>query len=562
MPATMSPVVSAVARPLSRSDDDAVAGVPQIVFRDEGGAAANATLRIALTLRYRNRNKLDRLVEEQGEAGSSQYRRWLSNEQFNAEYAPAEGDYTRVASSLERAGIRVTRTFPNRTVVDAVGSIGRIERYFDTRIHRVSQPGYGERYVNTHPAYAPSDLKGILLAVDGLSTLAAAKPFYEGIKNADRLPRTPERIGGHLWGPVSAGSGVAGYGPIAFAQGYDFPIQHTSKSGKSYDGTGRAVGTVMDADFFDSDLDWYLAYFRVVRTGPSTTRVFVDGGPPSGYTADSVEATLDAQTLVSLAPGAALYVYEMPSIQSNTYITDTYNQVVSDNKVDTLNSCFGVPEGALPLSTAKAWDAIAEQGAAKGITFHAASGDSGGGYVYVPATSPHVVAVGGTTLNLTKTGRWYSETGWGYEVNGGWIGSTGGVSQVFPTPPWQAVASGVVPTGRNVPDVAFDGDPYTGTALYYNGSWNSKEDPIGGTSLASPIFGAAIAEIDQMVGGRTGLAGPALFKLWEKDGYSSGNDLLFHEITQGFNGVDFDHSGYNLVTGIGSMEVWHVAQKL
>lgn len=555
MPASIPGGATMAARQLLRnSSSDIIADVPQVSFRDEGKAAPGTTLTLALTLRYRNQAKLDRLVEDQSEVGSPQYRHWLTNEQFDAEFAPAASDYVRVTRSLQRAGIRVTQTYPNRTVIDAAGSTTTIEHYFATQIHRVSQPGYGERYVNVTPARAPSEFSGLLLSVDGLSTLTVVKPSYQTVRadRADRPRRLPENIGGGLFGPVSSVTGLSGYGPRAFAQGYDLPIQHTAKSRGAFDGSGRASGIVMSDDFLDSDLASYLAYFKIKRTGPAIARIAVDGGPSSNST-EGIETVLDVETLASLVPGAALYVYELPALNSPD-ITDAYNEVVSANKVDTLNSSFGGDELSVGASTAHAWDAIAEQGAAKGITFHAASGDAGGNLVNAPSSGAHVVAIGGTTLYVEKNGAWFSEIGW--------IGSTGGVSRLFPLPAWQKGVTGIDPGGRNVPDFAFDADPYTGTAVYFGGTWNSQYDPTAGTSLASPIFGAIITQVDQMQGGRMGLAAENLYKLWEKSGYGTGPDVLFHEITQGYNGVNFDGPNYNLVTGIGSLDAWNVAHRL
>src|SRR4029077_4285317 len=80
-----------------------------------------------------------------------------------------------------------------------------------------------------------------------------------------------------------------------------------------------------------------------------------------------VEATLDVETMGSLAPGADIFLYilENPVDQPGE---DAYNAIVSDDKVDVVNSSFGVCETDDP-AYAKAANQIAMQGAAKGITF-------------------------------------------------------------------------------------------------------------------------------------------------------------------------------------------------
>src|SRR5260370_7441283 len=61
-----------------------------------------------------------------------------------------------------------------------------------------------------------------------------------------------------------------------------------------------------------------------------------------------------------------------------------------------------------------------------GVTFIAASGDSGGITSY-PPSSPNVVAVGGTSLFLDSRGDYQSESGWS--------GSGGGLSPYESHPP-------------------------------------------------------------------------------------------------------------------------------
>jgi kumamolisin len=518
---------------------------------DEGAAPAGTMLSLALTLRYRHRAQLDRLVAQQSNPLSAQYRHWLSNAQFDAEFGPSPQTYAAVLRSLRASGFRIDRTYRNRTVVDASAPIGTIERYFHTTIHRVEQPHYGTAYVNTSSAYAPPALAGMLLGVDGLDTVVIVRTFHAtispGIKPFKGSPGKSS-----LFGPVSSATGGRGYSPLAFSAGYDLPVMHAGTGGKPYDGTGRASGIVIDADFAESDLRQFLSYFGITRTGPPSTRVLIHGGPPKGdAAADSVEAVLDTEALVGNAPGTALYVYEMPSLK-NAYITDVYNSVVAANKVDTVNSSFGGCEADVGMKTVQAWSAIAEQGAAKGMTFHASTGDTGGSLcANAPASSSYFVAVGGTALTVGSGGAWASEIGWS--------GSGGGVSSVFAQPTWQTGVAGTVDRGRSLPDVALDADPYTGIAFFYTGSWNTQYNPLGGTSLSSPLFGAAITEIDQMKGGRLGLAADALFGALAAHGYASGSTTYFHDIVQGTNGTFYAAPGYDLVTGIGSLDAWNLA---
>jgi hypothetical protein len=157
-----------------------------------------------------------------------------------------------------------------------------------------------------------------------------------------------------------------------------------------------------------------------------------------------------------------------------------------------------------------------------------------------PASSPHVVSVGGTRLTLSAAKTWESETVWndggssGGKLEGSGAGG-GGCSARFGAPAWQlalpnwaAVGCG---TTRAVADISADGDPYSGVAVY-----DSTESPrgekgwaaIGGTSVASPIIAAAFA----LAGGSQGVAYPArlLYENLQQDPAS------LHDVVSGSNG--------------------------
>jgi subtilase family serine protease len=563
LPAWASPAVSLAVK-------------PQLAFRDLGMASAQTPVAIALTLNYRNASQLEQLIAMQNDVRSPYYRHWLTSAQFNAAFAPTAQAYAKAVASLRRAGFRVTQGYVNRTVIDAVGTVGIADRYFRTRIDRVAQPGYGLRFANMTPAQVPPDLQGLVLAVSGLHDLVFihtdVMPVKRGAMPA-ALKRRSEAAPVGMFGPPNSLDGWIGYGPLALTRGYDFPSSHAA----SDDGSGSTVATVNDADFWNTDVAKFLSYFKIKRNASLTTRVSIDGGPgaPNKADGDTVETTLDVETLASLAPGTRLYVYETPNFitgnpkgTSAVFVIDSYNKIVDDNKVDSVNSSFGGCELA-DLGYSKAVDHLAAQAAALGITFHASSGDSGAFAcvtasnqsivsTQVPASSSHIVAVGGTTLLIDANGTYEGEEGW--NSNGG--ASGGGVSSVFLLPSWQAGVTNIVTNGRNVPDVSFDADPDTGFALYYDGTWNNDFNPAGGTSLSSPIFGGALAQMTQVLHGRLGLAAERLFKLWKSTGYASNGTTYFHDSIFGNNGYYLAGPGYDHVTGIGSVDIWNAMQTL
>jgi hypothetical protein len=159
-----------------------------------------------------------------------------------------------------------------------------------------------------------------------------------------------------------------------------------------------------------------------------------------------------------------------------------------------------------------------------------------------PASSRHVIAVGGTSLALNASGEWEGESVWNDTAGAG----GGGCSKVLAAPSWQAQVSDWASVGcgsqRAVADVAADGDPYTGVDVYDSTpeGLGIPEKPegeapkwiqIGGTSVASPI----IASIFALAGGAHGVAYPAATLYYHaSSGEAASNGL--HDIVAGGNG--------------------------
>ncbi len=161
-----------------------------------------------------------------------------------------------------------------------------------------------------------------------------------------------------------------------------------------------------------------------------------------------------------------------------------------------------------------------------------------------PASSPDVVAVGGTRLTM-EDGVRQSETVWNEDPdaegrNAGAGGS--GCAESFAAPPWQLAVPDWSEVGcgskRAVADVAADADPYTGVAVYDSVPTLHEEAgnvvnappewlPIGGTSVASPM----IASMFALAGGAHGVEYPA------QTLYSHLGSASLHDVTVGGDGA-------------------------
>ena len=195
-----------------------------------------------------------------------------------------------------------------------------------------------------------------------------------------------------------------------------------------------------------------------------------------------------------------------------------------------------------------ALDAACQSAAALGITITVAAGDNGssdgatGNNVDFPASSPHVLACGGTKL-VGNGSTITSEVVWNEQASG--EGATGGgVSNVFALPSWQANANVPAPSGsaggRGVPDVCGDADPVTGYQVRVDG----QNLVIGGTSAVAPLWAGLIALNNQQNGKSAGFIQPQI--------YAAKAASAFNDIVSGNNGAFSAGPGWDACTGLGS----------
>ncbi len=170
-----------------------------------------------------------------------------------------------------------------------------------------------------------------------------------------------------------------------------------------------------------------------------------------------------------------------------------------------------------------------------GVAVVVASGDLGYQPVY-PAASPHVTAVGGTTLTRdSSTSRGWTETAWS--------GAGSGCSTIEPKPSWQHDPGCAK---RAIADVSAVADPASGVAMY-DSFGSAGWVKAGGTSIGAPLIAAIYA-----------LAGNAGTVVGGSYPYAHTNAL--HPVTQGSNDFFCDsylcqagpNPGYNGPTGLGT----------
>jgi hypothetical protein len=338
------------------------------------------------------------------------------------------------------------------------------------------------------------------------------------------------------------------------------------------DGTGQTVALI-DAYYdktIQSDLASFSSRFGLAQLDGKNgdghfTQLDLSNKTPSPVGDDwTVETALDVEWAHAIAPKANILLAEAASDTSDgtgkpADLLNAVQAAATTPGVVAVSMSWGISE--VPQETN--WDSYFTT---PGVTFLAASGDSGAGTIW-PSVSPNVVSVGGTTLHLTSTNTISSETGWGHG-NLSWYygGSGGGFSQYEPLPSYQ---SGITTSSNGFkytqfgvrlnPDVAYVADPNTGLYVLDAGRWYA----VGGTSAGAPQWAALVAIADQ---GRSLAHLPSLGSIQTLNAlYANPGD--FHDITKGSTGTYYVYDsngnvvgtipvtagpGYDLVTGLGT----------
>jgi kumamolisin len=367
----------------------------------------------------------------------------------------------------------------------------------------------------------PAELDGAVEAVLGLDNRPQAKPHFR-VRPA-------------------ASSDATSYTPVQVAQLYQFPAGATA--------SGQTIGIIeLGGGYRAADIT---AYFKGLgQKAPKITTVSVDKGKNTPGTASGAdgEVMLDIEVAASVAPGAKVVVYFAPNTDQG--FIDAISTAVHDttNNPSVISISWGGPESSWTAQAMTALDAACQSAAALGITITVAAGDNGstdgatGNNVDFPASSPHVLACGGTKL-VANGSSIASEVVWNEQSNN--EGATGGgVSNVFALPSWQAKANVPAPTasggGRGVPDVCGDADPTTGYQVRVDG----QTMVIGGTSAVAPLWAGLIALNNQQNGKSAGFIQPQI--------YAAKGAGAFRDITSGNNGAFSAGPGWDACTGLGS----------
>jgi subtilase family serine protease len=322
-------------------------------------------------------------------------------------------------------------------------------------------------------------------------------------------------------GTPLATSSPSGYAPADLRSAYNV-------TGTGYSSTLVAVVDAYGYPNAEKDLAAYRSQFGLP---PCTTangcfkkvnQSGVQGNYPRSDTGWSQETALDLDMVSAMCPGCSILLVEADSNSfQNLALAVNMAQAMGAHAIS--NSYGGGESGSSVYEPYYSYD---------GVAVTVSSGDNGYG-VEFPASSPHVTAVGGTSLVRSTSARGWSETAWS--------GAGSGCSSVYAKPSWQTDAGC---SKRTVADVSAVADPNTGVAVYGPASrMRSGWLKFGGTSVGAPL-----------IAGLYGVNGTAVHYGSDPYRYTS----ALYDVTSGSNGscgVSYlctAVAGYDGPTGLGT----------
>jgi subtilase family serine protease len=423
-------------------------------------AAESDRVTIVAYLSLRNQSALKDLIAAQATPTSPSYGKYLTPEQFHAQFSPNAADVQRVQRSLQKLGFHIDHVPASGLFVRASGSVAQAKASFGVSQELYSYKGKILR-ANAETPRIPATISDVVTYVAGLDqTAQLRKPSHIRLNETERsasqvsaraassdhaAPNAPPPVAANLpsivcsnyWGELSATlSAAAGPYPKTLPWlicGYD-PQQVRAAYGADsvrQDGSGVRVGIVdlYASPTIQDDVNRYSKNHGLPRLTSKNFRQIVPAGlfdvpadDPCGPQGWYGEQSLDFDAVHSMAPGAYI-------IYSATTCTDPGNgglyELIDNHLADIVTNSYGYNGEGLPADFINAEDQFFMQAAVEGMSILFSSGDDGdlaaiNGYASGSweATSPYVTAVGGTSLALLNRSGDKKEWGWGtYRVS-------------------------------------------------------------------------------------------------------------------------------------------------
>src|SRR5579862_8275998 len=542
-----------------------------------GAAEPSKTIEVSLWLNLHNRSEMDALARDLYDRMLPNYRHWLTRSQIAARFAPTAEEARTVAEFLESHNLTVMMVGGDNFFVRARGTVGDVEKAFHVQLNnyqvhsKIIRANADDPYIEgsagplvraisgldsgeyEHPAIA-QPTGAVRGRLDLTNPASAADPnFYSSdcfdvetqqfsTNNNGELP-IGTYTGNHI-NLQSLTNAGCGYTPAPIQTAYNL----TGLYAEGYTGTGQTI-VILDwcgSSTIQHDANAFSKRFALPLLTSSNFEIIYTHTQSQCISEDQVEINLDVEWAHAIAPGANIDLVVPPSATFQD-VDEAEFHALNYGLVNSISGSYGSPENATPASVIDTENLISEIAAVSGISTNFSSGDYGDytafGYeatVSAPADSPWATGLGGVSLALNSDNSIAWQAGWGNnesllaeygEVSDPPVpqyfvfGSGGGLSTCalqdgdgnclggFPKPAFQKGVSGKY---RQVPDIAWLADPFTGAVIAITVPGQAPPlvwQVIGGTSLACPMFSALWAIANEEAGAPLGQAAQYLYAM-------------------------------------------------
>lgn len=596
-------------------DDGAVMKVPFSTHpmaraaNDRGRLNADAWMdRMVLVLRPSDaqQTSLKKLIDSQHDKASANYRRWLTPDEYGAQYGVSDADLKTIVSWLTGKGFQVGTVARGRQWIEFSGTAGQVERTFHTEMHNYKVNGEA-RVANAKDISLPR----------------ALAPAVAGILSLHNFPKQGnhgQKI--HVHRDNATGKLIPDFTLHNFNGTFHFLVPGDYKKiyntqpllDAGIDGTGVSIAIVGRTDIFLSDVQMFRKTFGL----PANDPVFLVNGADPGLNDDVFESDLDVQWAGAVAPNAEIKFVTSASTLTTDGVDLSLSYVIDNAVAPIMSTSYSACEAFMGTAGNAHITSLFQQAAAEGITALISSGDNGpagcdrSGFNPIPAelganvsglaTTPYTTTVGGTQFNergkdstywltdnradLSSVLGYIPEIPWNESCDlsvdpnfcfgtNSFISLAGGggpsncslstrtddvITCLAGTakPSWQA-GLGVPNDGvRDIPDLsmaaAANHDAYLvcdlGSCITDDAGHLLFADVVGGTSAATPAMAGIMALVEQKNGAYQGMANYSLYQLAAAEKLDHCNSRKLTDPTQSSDCVFYDiTSGNNSVPG-------------
>ena len=506
-------------------------------------------LALTVVLRRADPDGFARYLRDVYDPASPTFRQFLDPVQVSERFGPSAADYDAVRAYFEAHGFVLAEGSANRMTLVLRGTRAAASGALAVAVKDYQVAGKGFYANDTDPSL-PEDIANRVESVVGLSDLATPRPMSDAIKtaicwlyaNVAAIEPLKDK-NGKEWAPSSPELRQKYYDDCMIdrqATGYGSQTKSDPPppAWQGADGTGQKIGVLAWDTFAMSDVADFIALTGLpANLINNVSQVHVNGGATPGANQD--EVLLDIDTILATARGAKVVVYDGPFSGPSTSFQAIFNAMINGG-VDIISNSWAYCEDQTTLADVHSIDTILQTAAASGISAFTGTGDHGSACldgsvntIHVPADSPHITAVGGTSLTMGPGHTYESETWWDGSGGSPPTGQGGfGVSVFFAQPSYQTGLSG---SGmRSVPDVASNADPAKGVQICQASAGGCPSGLYyGGTSKSAPSWAAFAAMLNQAQGSNLGFLNPLIYPLASTDAFHSGASM----------GSDFAHVG-------------------